>query len=136
MAEADLDVVIRSIAKKQIKTLTDAARKRHGRFMGMAAKAKDKEGKARYRNLAKNTLELAAAAARRLQITAENTAESYARSIKKAAEELAAAKPKETPAAKPAKAKPAKAKSAKPKSAKPKSANVKPAARPARKKKD
>ena len=48
MAEADLDIVIRSLAKKQIKTLTDAAKKRHGRLMGMAAKAKDKDAKARY----------------------------------------------------------------------------------------
>jgi hypothetical protein len=93
MAEADLDVVIRSIAKKQIKALTDAARKRQGRLMGMAVKAKDKESKARYRHLAKTTRELAAAAARRLEITAENTAESYARSIKKAAEEVPVAKP-------------------------------------------
>jgi hypothetical protein len=105
MAEADLDVVIRSIAKKQVKALTDAAKKRQGRLMGMAGKAKDKESRDRYRQLAKTTRELAAAAARRLEITAENTAESYARSIKRAAEELAAAKPKEVAAAKPAKEK-------------------------------
>src|SRR6266436_1554105 len=78
MAEADLGYVIRSIAKKQIKTLTDAAKKRHGRFMGMAAKAKDKESRNRYRHLAKTTQVLAAAAARRLQVTAENAADSYA----------------------------------------------------------
>ena len=94
MAEADLDVVIRSIAKKQVKALTDAAKKRQGRLMGMAG---DRESRDRYRQLAKTTRELAAAAARRLEITAENTAESYARSIKKAAEELAAAKPQEKP---------------------------------------
>ena len=117
MAEADLDVVIRSIAKKQVKALTDAARKRQGRLMGMAGKAKDKESRDRYRHLAKTTRELAAAAARRLEITAENTAESYARSIKKAAEEMPVAKPvKEKPpakdeqAAKPAKKQPAKKK--------------------------
>ncbi|WP_024509085.1 hypothetical protein [Bradyrhizobium sp. ARR65] len=105
MAEADLDIVIRSIAKKQIKTLTDAAKKRHARFMGMAAKAKDKESRDRYRHLARNTQQLAAAAARRLQITAENAADSYARSIKRAAEELAATKPaKEKGPAKPTKA--------------------------------
>lgn len=101
MAEADLDVVIRSIAKKQIKTLTDAAKRRQARFIGLAAKAKDKASKDRYRHLAKNTQVLAAAAARRLQITAENAADSYARSIKKAAEELAASRPaKENPATK------------------------------------
>jgi uncharacterized protein YutE (UPF0331/DUF86 family) len=87
MAEVDLDGVIRSIAKKQHKIVMDAARKRHGRLMGMAAKAKDKAAKARYKHLAKNTLLLAGAAARRLQITAENAADSYARAIKKAAEE-------------------------------------------------
>jgi len=108
MAEADLDVVIRSIAKKQVKALTDAAKKRQGRLMGMAGKAKDRESRDRYRQLAKTTRELAAAAARRLEITAENTAESYARSIKKVAEELAAAKPQEKPVKeKPVKKKPA-----------------------------
>jgi len=100
MAEADLDIVIRSLAKKQIKTLTDAAKKRHGRLMGMAAKVKDKDAKARYRYIARNTLELASAAARRLQVTAENAADSYARSLKKAVEEM--------PAPKPAKKQPAK----------------------------
>jgi hypothetical protein len=89
MAEADLDVVIRSIARKQTKVLTDAARRRHGRFMTMAAKAKDKASRDRFRELAKNTQSLAAAAVRRLQITAENVADSYARSIKRVAEELA-----------------------------------------------
>lgn len=87
MAEADLDVIIRSIAKKQHKTLMDAARKRHVRLMGLAAKAKTKETKARFKQTAKTTLLLAGAAARRLQITAENAADSYARSMKKAAEE-------------------------------------------------
>ena len=101
MAEADLDIVIRSLAKKQIKTLTDAAKKRHGRLMGMAAKAKDKDAKARYRDIARNTLELASAAARRLQVTAENAADSYARSLKKAVEEMPAPKPlKKQPAKK------------------------------------
>jgi uncharacterized protein YpbB len=87
MAEADLDAVIRSIAKKQHKTLMDAARKRHARLMGLAAKAKNKETKDRYKQIAKDTLLLAGAAARRLQITAENAADSYSRSIKKAADE-------------------------------------------------
>jgi uncharacterized protein YpbB len=92
MAEADLDVVIRSIGKKQHKTVMDAARKRHARLMGSAAKAKNKETKARYKQIAKNTLLLAGAAARRIQITAENAADSYARSMKKAAEEKPAKK--------------------------------------------
>ncbi|HTV68747.1 MAG TPA: hypothetical protein VMF90_09430 [Rhizobiaceae bacterium] len=91
MAEADLDGVIRSMARKQIKTLADAAKKRHGRLMGQAAKAKDKAGKDRYKHLARNTLLLAAAAARRLEITAENAADSYARSMRRLVEEQAAA---------------------------------------------
>jgi hypothetical protein len=87
MAEADLDGVIRSIGKTQHKALMNAARKRHARLMGLAGKAKNKETKARYKQLAKNTLALAGAAARRMQITAENAADSYARSMRKAAEE-------------------------------------------------
>jgi hypothetical protein len=93
MAEADLDVVIRSIAQKQIKVLTEAAKRRHGRMMGMAAKAKDKEAKQRHKHMAKATLQSAAAAARRLHVTADNTAESYARAMRKAAQEVATAKP-------------------------------------------
>src|ERR1700727_1044901 len=81
MAEADLDGVIRSIAKKQHKTVMDAAKKRHAGLMGMAAKAKDKAAKARYKQLAKDTLLLAGAAARRLENTAEKCADSYARGI-------------------------------------------------------
>ena len=103
MAEADLDGVIRSMAKKQIKVLVDAAKKRHGRLMVQAAKAKDKAGKDRYKHLAKNTLILAAAAARRLEVTAENAADSYARSMRRLVEEQAAAKAAEKPERKVAK---------------------------------
>jgi hypothetical protein len=92
MAEADLDAVIRSIAKKQHKMVMDAVRKRHARWMGLVAKAKDKAAKGRYKHLAKTTLLLGAAAARRMQIAAENAADSYARAIKKAAEEQPAKK--------------------------------------------
>jgi hypothetical protein len=93
LAEADLDVVIRSIAKQQNKSLMEAARKRHDRFMGLAAKSKDKEAKARYKQVAKDTLLYASAAARRLYVTADNAADSYARSMKKAAEQIPAKKP-------------------------------------------
>jgi hypothetical protein len=107
------------VAKKQIKVLVDAAKKRHGRLMGQAAKAKDKDAKARFKDLAKNTVMLAAAAARRLEVTADNAADSYMRAIKRVIEEQAAAKAaseqaarekavKEKAAKKPAKAKPAK----------------------------
>jgi hypothetical protein len=121
MAEADLDGVIRSVAKKQIKVLVDAAKKRHGRLMGQAAKAKDKDAKARFKDLAKSTLMLAAAAARRLEVTADNAADSYMRSIKRVIEDQTAAKAASEQAAreKAAKEKSTKTKSAKAKPAKP-----------------
>ena len=87
MAEADLDVIIRSLAKQPNKGLMEAAKKRHDRFMAMAASAKDKEAKERYKQIAKDTVLHAGAAARRLQLTAQNAADSYARSMKKAAEQ-------------------------------------------------
>ena len=92
MAEADLDTVIRLMAKQQIKSLSAAAKKRHGRLMGQASRAKDKDAKTRLKDLARSTLELAAAAARRLEITADNAADSYMRSMKRLIEEQAAAK--------------------------------------------
>src|SRR5260370_36142506 len=92
MAEADLDGVIRSVAKKEIRVLVAAAKKKHGRLMGQAAKAKDKDAKGRLKDLAKNTLELAAAAARRLEITADNAADSHLRSMKGGPEAQASAK--------------------------------------------
>ena len=110
MAEADLDVVIRSLAKTQHKALMGEARKRQARLASLAAKAKTKESKARFRQTAKDMMLLAQAAARRLQITAENTADSYARAIKNALEEIKAveaktAAAKKTPAKKLAKKK-------------------------------
>ncbi len=136
MAEADLDGVIRSVAKKQIKVLVDAARKRHGRLMGQAAKAKDKGAKARFKDLAKNTLMLAAAAARRLEVTADNAADSYMRSIKRVIEEQAAAKAATEKAAseQAAKDKATKDKAAKAKSPKAESPKAKPARKAAKKK--
>lgn len=100
MAEADLDIVIRSIAKQQHKALMTEARKRYARLTGLAAKAKTKEGKARFKQTAKDMLLLANAAARRLQITAENAADSYARAMKNALEEMKAAEAKMAAAAK------------------------------------
>jgi len=49
MAEADLDVVIRQLAKQQNKGLMAAAKSRRNRYIGLAAKAKNKEAKERYR---------------------------------------------------------------------------------------
>jgi hypothetical protein len=135
MAEADLDGVIRSVAKKQIKVLVDAAKKRHGRLMGQAAKAKDKGAKARFKDLARNTLELAAAAARRLEITADNAADSYMRSIKRVIEEQAVAKAAGDKAAseQAAKEKAVKEKAVKEKAAKEKAAKKPAKAKPAKK---
>ena len=93
MAEADLDVLIRSIARKNNKALMDAAKKRRGKYLAMAAKAANKATRDRYRLVAKNTLLYATAAARRIQISADNAADSYVRSMKSAAEQPPAKKP-------------------------------------------
>ena len=92
MAEADLDAVIRQIAKAQSKTLIAAVKKRRDQIMARAAKAKDKETRDQFRLIAKSTMLLGTAAAKRLQNSAENTADSYTRAIRNAAEEAAAAK--------------------------------------------
>jgi hypothetical protein len=86
MAEADLDVVIRQLAKQQNKGLMAAVKKRRNRYISLAAKAKNKEAKDRYRQIAKDTMLQGAAAAKRLQISADNAADSYARSMRHAAE--------------------------------------------------
>src|SRR5256885_1039055 len=93
MAEADLDAVIRQLAKAQNKSLIGAARKRQAVYMAKAAKARDKDAKAQFKLLAKSTMLHGLAAAKRLQNSADNTADSYARAIKNAAEEIAAIKP-------------------------------------------
>jgi hypothetical protein len=71
----------------------DAAKKRRDHFLALAAKAKDKAGRDRHRQAAKDTMLHGAAIARRLQMSAENAADSYARSMKRAVEEAKAAKP-------------------------------------------
>jgi hypothetical protein len=86
MAEADLDAVIRQLAKQQNKALMAAAKSRRDRYAGLAAKAKNKEIKEKYKLIAKNTMLQGAAAAKRLQISADNAADSYARSMRQAAE--------------------------------------------------
>src|SRR5207253_9887018 len=85
MAEADLDTVIRQIAKAQNKTLIAAVKKRRDQIMARAAKAKDKETRDQFRLIARSTMLLGTAAAKRLQNSAENTADSYARAIRNAA---------------------------------------------------
>ena len=91
MAEADLDVVIRQIAKAQNKTLMAAVKKRRDQIMARAAKARDSMTRDQLRLIARSTTLLGTAAAKRLQNSAENTADSYARAIRNAAEEVASA---------------------------------------------
>ena len=86
MAEADLDVVIRQLAKQQNKGLMAAAKSRRNQYIGLAAKAKNKEARERYKQIAKNIMLQGTAAAKRLQISADNAADSYARSMRQAAE--------------------------------------------------
>jgi hypothetical protein len=93
MAESDLDVVIRQLAKQQNKSLMAAAKKRRDQYAARAAKTKDKEARDRFRLMAKSTMLHGAAAAKRLQNSAENTADSYARAIKNAAEQPPAKMP-------------------------------------------
>ncbi|HEY0328680.1 MAG TPA: hypothetical protein VGC77_06220 [Rhodopseudomonas sp.] len=130
MADADLDVIIRQLAKQQTRTLTAATKTRRDRYLGLAAKAKDAAAKARFKELAREAFEQGAAAAKRLQTSADNAADSYARAMRKAAEQPVAAKQaktadagktppakkalaKKAPAVKKAAKKPAKAKTAK-----------------------
>jgi hypothetical protein len=93
MAEADLDVVIRQLAKQQNKGLMAAAKSRRDRYISLAAKAKDKVTREKYKEIARNTMLQGAAAAKRLQISADNAADSYARSMRHAAEAGPASKP-------------------------------------------
>jgi hypothetical protein len=92
MAEADLDVVIRQTAKQQSKSLIAAAKARRDRLMKLAAGAKAADARERYKLLARTTLEQGTAAAKRLQVAADNAADSYARALRTAlAESLAKA---------------------------------------------
>ena len=94
MADADLDVVIRQLAKQQHKSLMAAAKSRRDRYVSLAAKAKDKSTTDRYKQIARDTMEQASFAAKRLQMSADNAADSYARSMRNAAAELAGALPR------------------------------------------
>ena len=91
MADADLDAIIRQVAKQQTKTLMAAVKKRRDRYVAIAQKAKDGEARQRLRQMAKHALEEGTAAAKRLQMSADNAADSYARAMRKAAEVLASA---------------------------------------------
>lgn len=108
MADADLDAIIRQLAKQQHKTLTAAVKKQRDRHASLAAKAKDAQGKQFNKQLAKDALEIGTATVKRLQMSADNAAYSHARAIrhatdaareaaKKAALEARTAKPKASP---------------------------------------
>lgn len=92
MADADLDVVIRQLARQLHTGLMTRAKERRDRFNGLAAKAKGKETGDRFKLMAKATMEQATAAAKRLQMSADNVADSYARSMRIAASAPVAAK--------------------------------------------
>ena len=113
MADADLDVIIRQLAKQQHKSLTAAVKARRARYLALAAKAKDAAGKQRFRQMAKHAFEEGTAAASRLRMSADNAADSYARAMRRAADTLAAqtlAAPKKASGKKAAKSKPTRAK--------------------------
>ncbi len=102
MADADLDVVIRQIAKQQNKIVLAAAKKRRDHFAALAAKATDAGKKDRFKQLAKDALEHGSFAAKRLLTSADNAADSYARAMRMAMD-APVAKPvvaKKPPAAK------------------------------------
>jgi hypothetical protein len=109
MADADLDVVIRQLARQLHTGLMTRAKERRDRFNGLAAKAKGNDARNRFKLMAKTIMEQATAAAKRLQMSADNVADSYARSMRLAASTPAVQKP-EKKQAKEKPAKPAKAK--------------------------
>src|SRR5260370_42089182 len=82
MAEADLDIVIRQLAKQQNKGLMTAVKRRRDRYVSLAARAKDKDTKEQYLQTAKNIMLQGTAAAKLLQVSADNAAVIYARSMR------------------------------------------------------
>lgn len=106
MAGADLDAVIRKLAKQQNKALTAAVKGTRDRFNAQAAKAKDGVTRQRYKAIAKQAAEEGNAAIRRLQMSADNIADSYARAVRRVTEAtLSAPKPATKKEAAPGKAK-------------------------------
>ena len=86
MANADLDALIRKLAKQQHKTLTAAVKKQRDRYAALAAKAKDADARKQLKQIAKDVLEIGTATVKRLQMSADNAAYSYARSIRQTTE--------------------------------------------------
>src|SRR5262245_15018595 len=87
MANVDLDALIRKLAKQHRKSLVAAVKSQKDRFSALATKAKDPETKQRYKQLAKHALEEGAATVRRWEMSADNIADSYARSMRRAIED-------------------------------------------------
>ncbi len=92
MADADLDAMIRKLAKQQHKTLTAAVKKQRDRYAALAAKTKDADARKQLKQVAKDMLEIGTATVKRLQMSADNAAYSYARSIRQAVEAATAKK--------------------------------------------
>jgi hypothetical protein len=99
MAGADLDAMIRKLAKQQHKALTAAVKATRDRFNAQAAKTKDGATRQRFKTIAKQAAEEGNAAIRRLQMSADNIADSYARAIRRVTE-AALTSAKESPAPK------------------------------------
>lgn len=91
MADANLDVMIRKLAKQQHKTLTAAVKKQRDHYAALATKAKDAETRQGYRQLAKDALAIGTATVKRLQTSADNAADSHARAMRQAADAAKAA---------------------------------------------
>jgi CHASE3 domain sensor protein len=84
MADADLDAIIRQLAKQQHKTLTAAVKKQRDRYAALAARAKDAQGKQLNKQLARDVQEIGTATVKRLQMSADNAAYSHARAMRQA----------------------------------------------------
>ncbi len=105
MAGTDLDAVIRKLAKQQNKPLSAAVKSTRDRYNALATKAKDAETRQRYQQIAKQLVEEGQAAIRRLQLSADNIADSYARAMRRVTETaLSTPKPARKKETKPAKA--------------------------------
>ncbi len=87
---ASLDTIIRQLSKQQHRSLMAAAKEGRDHYLALAARAKDAPGKARFKAMAKHAMDEGAAAARRLQMSADNTADSYARTMRRLGEEAEA----------------------------------------------
>ena len=91
MPAADLSAFIRTLAKQQYKSLMAAAKAGRDRYLAQAAKAKDGPSRQRLKTMAKHAMEEGTAAANRLRISADNAADSYARTMRRLTEETQAA---------------------------------------------